>query len=368
MHIEDYNKNSGSLCLIASCVLHAIIALLLLFFHHYMTIIPEFRKADVVFIDAKNAITMVQQQVKMPVAQLQQPQQKQQQQQPPAKQQQVSAKGEEEPEDLSKYLPTATQKGDPSKPKNVIQFPGKQSASVTQSPITQSPMDGQIEETPEKDAPQDMVLKTDPIINDEITNKDQSDQRPLSLIELSPPPPEAPLKSNFGFLTEQPKAAEDMKKQEAKQDEYVSDNSGRKRRLTLADVFKQLPTLYSPTGHGHPRGVENGVDTGDVLIIAQTDFRFYGFFTNILAHLNNAFAFHRQEMDPAWNFAKNLRVDVIVDKKGYVQDVIIAQSSGLQSLDHFIKKVTLAASPLPPVPASLSQKTFRLKLIFGTMG
>ncbi len=360
MHSEYYNKNDTSLCLIASCVLHALIALLLLFFHHYITLIPESSQTEVIFINTQQsqpqpmpAPTRVQ-----PNTINKAPAQPQPTPQQPALQ--------EEPEDLSKYLPISTQKGDPSKPKNAIQFPGKKGAEKTKSPLTESPMDANIEEKAEKDDPQDKALQNDPLINDEITNKNQKDQRPLSLLEEMAPPSTPTTINNVGFLI--PQKPMPQQTQESISDaQHLSDNSGRKRRLTLADVFKQLPTLYSPTGHGHPRGVENGVDTGDALIIAQTDFRFYGFFTNVLAHLNNTLAFHRQEMDPSWNFSKMIHVDVIVDKKGYVQEVLITQSSGVQSLDHFIKKITHAASPLPPVPASLSHKTFRLKLIWGSM-
>ncbi len=327
-----------------SCTFHCVIGLLLLLSHKNKLLFQEQTTASVLFLDKKKerATLLAPQEKRSMPAQKKNLSQKKQSLQP------------DEPEDLSRYVPIATIKGDPHKPRNTTQFPTPPDQNV-------SSLSPQKQPNPQ---PQEMPF-----------------QDPLSLHEerTSPPPPDLTPAAHKNHTPTLYASASSLPLEEqiattlaVEQQQTPSDkHSLRKKKLTLADVFQKLPhhlvAHTDNTGHGHPLGSDQGINTGDTLIIAQTDFRFYSFFSHVLKHLNGTFQFHKDHVKAEWITNHNLHIDIIIDKKGYIQNCIIVQSSGNKELDEFLKKITYESSPLPPVPSNLIHKTFRLKLIWGSV-
>lgn len=135
----------------------------------------------------------------------------------------------------------------------------------------------------------------------------------------------------------------------------------RKRKLTLADLFKTMPHAMEEV---QKHATEGG---SDQLVIAQGDIRYYSFLKKFITHMNQVFAFRDgpnilQKWAGEGLIKKNVGISIVIDKKGNVLEIIFLSSSGYTPFDELTKKTVQEASPFPPAPEQFKEKTFRVEL------
>jgi len=134
----------------------------------------------------------------------------------------------------------------------------------------------------------------------------------------------------------------------------------RKRQLTLADLFKDMPhTLKQITSEGKE---------GEELVIVQGDMKYYSFLKQFLNHINEVFAFHG---GPQKLFAlvqsgrvkQSAGLSVIIDKQGKVINKKLMKTTGCSQADGLLLDAIESASPFPPVPHHFGHEQVRVELI-----
>lgn len=134
----------------------------------------------------------------------------------------------------------------------------------------------------------------------------------------------------------------------------------RKRRLTLADLFKSMPHLM--------KRIAEGSEEGEQLVITQGDMRYYSFLKKFLGHINQVFAFHggpQKLVDwyKAGRIKANAGFSVVIDQKGNVLETVLRHSTGDPAADKLLLETFDAASPFPPVPESFGHQQVRVELV-----
>lgn len=143
------------------------------------------------------------------------------------------------------------------------------------------------------------------------------------------------------------------------QDSHDADGI-RRRRLTLADLFKNMPHLMNKLSQ------ESG--DGDQLVVVQGDMKYYSFLKIFLSHINQVFAFHGgpQKMHTfaqSGKLHRNAGLNVVIDREGKVLSRTLTHSSGHEPADQLILEAIDLANPFPPVPSHFTHKTVRIELV-----
>ena len=133
--------------------------------------------------------------------------------------------------------------------------------------------------------------------------------------------------------------------------------SMRKRKLTLADLFKSIPVTHEKNNPGE--------GTGDnQLIVVQGDVRYYTLWSNFLTHANQVANFHGiLKQLRIWHAEGKIKrittMSVTIDRKGNLIEYRMTQSSGYQAADDLLIKGIKLAAPFPPIPASIAHDSIR---------
>ncbi len=140
-------------------------------------------------------------------------------------------------------------------------------------------------------------------------------------------------------------------------------DSVRKRSLTLADLFKNMPHTLDQLS----KETASSKD-GKELVVVQGDMKYYSFLKEFLTHINQVFAFHGgpQKMDN-WARAGLLKhqagLSVTINKQGKVIGTQMLNSSGHTAADTLLLEAINLASPFAPVPHHFGHETVRVELI-----
>ena len=163
-------------------------------------------------------------------------------------------------------------------------------------------------------------------------------------------------KTNLIALPKKPTGTQKVsEKQETDSDEI------RKRKLTLADLFKTLPHVMEEVNKHSQEG------GSDQLVIAQGDMRYYSFLKKFIGHMNQVFGFkggpgQLERWAQEGKIKKNVGISIVIDRKGNVLKVEFLTRSGYQPFDDLTQETVQEASPFPPVPAQFKEKTVRVEL------
>lgn len=145
-----------------------------------------------------------------------------------------------------------------------------------------------------------------------------------------------------------------------KQSKETDTGQVRRRQLTLADLFKGMPHMM--------KKIAEGVQDSQELVIVQGDMKHYSFLKKFVTHINQVFAFQGGP-EKMLNWAQNgsikqrAGISVTIDRKGNVLSSRLMRSCGHTQADELLLNAINAASPFPPVPAHIAQKTVRVELV-----
>lgn len=150
--------------------------------------------------------------------------------------------------------------------------------------------------------------------------------------------------------------------------DYESSDGTRKRKLRLADLFKDLS--YRPTNTQTVSSNEkDGLPTeGAPSVIVQGDIRYHSFIQAILEHINITSIFRNGHaviihLIRSGEVKRNLKMNLTLAKNGNVLDASILTSSGCKELDEFWCQTAQAASPFAPLPDHFKREMVRVELV-----
>lgn len=140
----------------------------------------------------------------------------------------------------------------------------------------------------------------------------------------------------------------------------------RRRKLTLADLFKNLPNTYLPSSSSESH--QEGDGDRAPAVIVQGDIRYHSFISAVVEHIN-ATSIHNngpsiiRGLLAQGDIKQNLQMSITLEKSGKVLDARVLVSSGCHALDTFWIKTAFESSPFAPLPTHFKRDMVRVELV-----
>lgn len=150
-----------------------------------------------------------------------------------------------------------------------------------------------------------------------------------------------------------------------KTDSQNETNDLRKKKLTIADLFKNLSTtlpLHSISSE------DEGEGQGAPAVIVQGDIRYHSFTKELLENINSTSKCNNngariRSLYAAGKIKQNLKLSITLAKSGKVIDARILVSSGCQEFDDYWVATAYQSSPFAPLPSHFKRDMVRVELV-----